>query len=348
MTRFATLNFTYKAQDALDPPPAHAHLLGGTCFGENIITTPGLDSWPVARVPCAHLTNTSHHCELWSGLEPTQIGQIDGLHYRADPYFLFGVLELDTDSLDKSQKNEHNLLSVLTENAYRKIFTALKTGQYPHLIRVWNYIRDIHQKTDGLEHYRQFNIGRQAAFEAYGYSLRGATVPSASAVGTHTGKALTICFLAGRLPAQAIENPRQISACDYPHLYGPKSPTFSRASFIEMPHQKLLFISGTASIVGHESRHIGHVVHQTEETFTNIQALLTEAQQHHLKAQLTLTQLFYKVYIRNRKDLPAIQSIVKQTVGDAHVLYLQADICREELLVEIEAIGTQINRTLSP
>ena len=46
--------------------------------------------------------------------------------------------------------------------------------------------------------------------------------------------------------------------------------------------------------------------------------------------------LAYKVYVRHAADLPLIQS---QLHTQAQVLYLLADVCRQDLLVEIEAVG---------
>jgi hypothetical protein len=50
----------------------------------------------------------------------------------------------------------------------------------------------------------------------------------------------------------------------------------------------------------------------------------------------------YKVYVRNPADLPIVQSQLHTALGArAQVLYLQADVCRPDLLVEIEATGRE-------
>lgn len=146
---------------------------------------------------------------------------------------------------------------------------------------------------------------------------------------------LVVYFLASRKAATAVENPRQISAYDYPPQYGPK-PAFSRASILG----DILFISGTASIVGHETVHVGDVVAQTRETLTNIEALLSEANRVSGANRFSTRSLAYKVYVRNRADLSLIQSQLEPALDPkARVLYLHADICRQDLLVEIEAVG---------
>jgi hypothetical protein len=46
------------------------------------------------------------------------------------------------------------------------------------------------------------------------------------------------------------------------------------------------------------------------------------------------------VYVRRPADLPVIKAELAAALGaGARVIYLQADICRQDLLVEIEATG---------
>jgi len=55
--------------------------------------------------------------------------------------------------------------------------------------------------------------------------------------------------------------------------------------------------------------------------------------------QFTLETLACKVYVRHPSDLPVIQKELRSALGSAstHAVYLQADICRRDLSVEIEA-----------
>jgi chorismate lyase / 3-hydroxybenzoate synthase len=138
-----------------------------------------------------------------------------------------------------------------------------------------------------------------------------------------------------------VENPRQVSAYDYPREYGTHSPAFSRATLLRQSGSVTLFISGTASIVGHRSLHVDDTAAQTRETLANIQALLAEANGVAPGARFTLEALACKVYVRRPGDLPVIQTELAAALGpEARILYLQADICRQDLLVEIEATAT--------
>jgi enamine deaminase RidA (YjgF/YER057c/UK114 family) len=103
------------------------------------------------------------------------------------------------------------------------------------------------------------------------------------------------------------------------------------------PH---LFISGTASIVGDATVHLGDVEAQTRETFANLQAVVDATNEALAAPRFVLDDLSFKAYIRRAADLPRVEHAVAELFG-AHVQirYVQADICRADLLVEIEAFG---------
>lgn len=140
---------------------------------------------------------------------------------------------------------------------------------------------------------------------------------------------------------RTLENPRQVSAYHYPSQYGPKSPTFSRAALLREPAGDALLVSGTASIIGHRSVHTDDVAAQTREAIANINLLITEANRISRDPRQATHILNYKVYVRNPEDLPAIASEMRTAVGHrTTVAYLHADVCRRELLVEIEAASS--------
>ena len=54
----------------------------------------------------------------------------------------------------------------------------------------------------------------------------------------------------------------------------------------------------------------------------------------------TLEDLAYKIYVRRPADLPLIRRELDAALGArARRVYLQADVCRSDLAVEIEAAG---------
>ena len=226
-----------------------------------------------------------------------------------------------------------------TELAYQEIFAVLQETEHRHLIRIWNYLPEINRDAGGDERYRLFNSARQLAFRNSGQAIVG-TVPAASALGSPAGSPISIYFLAARQQPKMIENPRQTSAYHYPPKFGRHSPIFSRACVLHESVGTNLFVSGTASIVGYETIHQGDVGAQTRETMANIIALLDEANRVVGSARYSLDALKFKVYVRQPSDLRAIEEALSGWLRPSTpIVYLQADVCREDLLVEIEATG---------
>ncbi len=278
--------------------------------------------------------------DAWSG--GTAVNQAHGcVRYATDGHWLHGCATLDEAHFEGG-------LQAASRQAYADLFAVLAASPSPHLLRLWNHFADMNLETGGIERYRQFNAGRQQAFTAAGRSaFVGA--PAACALGT-SGGPLQVYFLAGPQPPLAIENPRQVSAYDYPTRYGARSPTFSRAALAGVGGaRQALFISGTASIVGHETLHLGDVRRQTEESLANIAAVLDVAASR-AAAPWSLQALTCTVYIRHATDFAAVREVFECVVGvhsaaAREAVYLRADICRADLLVEIEAHGFMPNRS---
>ena len=273
--------------------------------------------------------------EAWLVTQPVHEFAHGCLSYSTDGEWLHGTAHIDERSLAGG-------LEAAAFEVYSALFSLLADSGCPHLLRLWNYVADINGTGDGMERYRQFNAGRQRAFLA---ADRSAFVgaPAACALGTRQG-GLTVHFLAGRVAPLAVENPRQVSAYHYPSTYGPRSPTFSRAALADLGGgREVLFISGTASIVGHQTVHVGDVRRQTEETLANLQAVIDAARpQSRAATGYALSELDMTVYVRHEGDLPAVREVLVQQLGEGApavrgALYLRADICRADLLVEIEA-----------
>jgi chorismate lyase / 3-hydroxybenzoate synthase len=268
-----------------------------------------------------------------------QTGQRGRVQWRAGGGWVFGWLSIDG--------GDDTPLDVLAHGLYGDVFAALAEADCPHLLRAWNYLPHINADSRSLERYRRFNVGRQQAFiDAGRNAFAGA--PAACALGSSPNGPLALAFLGGRHAPTPVENPRQVPAYHYPAEYGPRSPTFSRAVICDAGEgANLLAISGTASIVGHETRHQGDVVEQTNETLRNLHALLAAADASDAsKGQppWLLDALHLTAYVRRADDAPAVYATLAQALGTRSpalrgLTMLQADVCRSELLVEIEAHG---------
>lgn len=288
-----------------------------------------LGDLPALQVSLPHIAG-EYTDEVWAGTVARDTAQASGIAFRCNQDWLFGTLEVTEDTAQSMS------LRQATASAYQRLFGLMAEQGYPHVYRCWNYMPRINEITDGLERYRQFNLGRQDAFLAWGRDVTG-NLPAACALGTVEGP-LQVAFLAGRAPSQAIENPRQVSAYAYPEEYGPRSPTFCRASLLPLADQDILLISGTASIVGHKTMHVGDVVAQTRETLVNLETVVHQANQAIKDRRFDPAKMLYRVYVRHPEDWAAIRDELMRLTGDVpQALFVQADICREDLLLEIEA-----------
>lgn len=308
-------------------------VLGGACFSH---PAQPLDAGelPLLAVDMRLPQGEEAICELWHCAEPLTSGRHGPIRYRQGETLLYGCISLD----EAAPQDARAPLQATTEAAYLAIFTLLEARGYPTVLRVWNYFSAINRESHAMERYRQFNIGRQDAFLALGRSLVD-KVPAACALGT-AGGGLHIAFLATRAEVVGVENPRQLSAYHYPSQYGPRSPTFARAGLVRLGGRDMLFISGTASIVGHQTLHHGDVAAQTRECLHNIAAIIAEANRQAPDAGFRLDALAYTVYVRHAENLATVRREMAQFIGaPVPAVFLQADVCRADLLVEIEASG---------
>jgi enamine deaminase RidA (YjgF/YER057c/UK114 family) len=342
------LDYLSSAQIAAQSPSWWRNVLGVVGF-EKLPAIDGARA-PVTASMTPALGSDGNLCEVWR-VAGEEVRLANGapehsrVHYRFCEELLFGSLTIEERSIEaagaapgRADGGSETLVRA-TEIAYREIFAVLQQTEHRHLIRIWNYLPEINRETGGDERYRHFNSARQTAFRDSGRT-QVCTAPAACALGSPAGSPISIYFLAARRPPQMIENPRQTSAYHYPPKFGRHSPMFSRACVLGESAGTSLFVSGTASIVGHETIHAGDVAAQTRETMANISALLNEANRVIGSPRYSLDRLKFKVYVRQPSDWHAIAGVLAESLqSTTSVLYLQADVCREDLLVEIEATG---------
>ncbi len=296
----------------------------------------------VSEAPCARLTNSvlgeSSPVGLWFSDLPAQRGRLGRVDWAENGSILFGSLASHLEG-DLARETEAHF-SVLLE--------AAEAQGFPHLLRVWNFLPGINAEEGGIERYKLFNCGRAAAFDAR-YGVAGAEMrfSASSAVGS-TGDHLVSYFAAARSPGRHLGNPRQVHAFRYPTDYGPRPPSFTRATVSPPELGRILFLSGTASITGHETRHAGKLQLQLQETLDNIDTLLASATPGGASAARTeegaLPRIeefdLIRVYLRAAADLVNVHGPLRRRVGPRPVLsFVEADICRADLLLEIEGVA---------
>jgi chorismate lyase/3-hydroxybenzoate synthase len=261
--------------------------------------------------------------ELWETDAPVQLGHEDRIGYAQSEALLFAQLRVDGAAM-------RDPLSA-TSAAYAELLAFFARRPGWHWVRSWNYIGNIHDGDGDAERYRQFVLGRHEVVSAEaGFEAR---LPAATAIGT-PGDELLIYVLGARQPGVQIENPRQVSAFRYPRQYGPRSPSFSRARRLDWSDGADLIVSGTASVVGHETAHAGDAERQLRETLENLQQLRRDAGAGAGPWTAAITKLF----VRSTDTLAGVRELLAQTLGHDAPCILQGDICRTDLSLEVELL----------
>lgn len=309
-----------------DAPPGRELLLAFR-FGKEAadLDLPGVADTGIDPIECDEL----HECWWYDGaVSYRQVGNV-----RIAECDDFAVLVMQCPDAEPAA------FRGVTRQLYKELLAAVGQTGHANIVRFWNYFSNINLGEGDDEKYRQFSIGRAEAFEACG--MTDDVVPAATGIGSARDCNFTVIALATKHDFHNVENPRQVSAYQYPRDYGPRSPKFSRAGCVNIDSQQLLLISGTASIIGHKSMHAGDVELQCEETLANLGKLSEKlAEVGHVDADAILdTESVVRVYIRDPSDLKYVKDRVEKHLGgnSKSVAYLHADICRKELQIEIDA-----------
>ena len=243
-----------------------------------------------------------------------------------------------------------------TADAYTAIAGRLAGLPANHPVRFWNYIPGIHQPCGpaaardagsapvALDRYMVFNAGRYTACSRWlgGEQAFPRLLATASGVG-HDGADLVIHALAAATPGVAVENPRQVPAYRYSTRYGPRPPCFARATLVTLgdggdePVRPIVLVGGTASVRGEESVYVGDVRRQTGETLDNLAALLQAATGDATAGPHRFTDV--RVYIVRPADEAVLRPTCERAFSAAALEFVRADICRQDLLVEIEGVA---------
>ena len=293
-------------------------VLGAVVFGGDArAVCAGLGDRRLAGV-ALEVVPGSPRVEAWHTRGPVTAGERDGVRFCSSEDHFFGVIELDEAPYGGPRG--------AAREAYQRVAAFHADCAHPYVWRIWNFLDAITEGAGDAERYKLFCLGRA---EGLGEPLRG--YPAGSALGRRDGdRRVQILWLAGREAGAPVENPRQVSAFRYPRRYGPASPSFSRAMRLGSD----VLISGTASIVGHETVHQGNLQAQIHECVDNLTAVAEAA----AIGAPRLTAL--KAYVRHAADADAVATAIRARCNpEAPCCVLLADICREDLLVELEAIG---------
>ena len=208
------------------------------------------------------------------------------------------------------------------------------------IVRQWNYIENITGISEGIQNYQLFNDARSAF---YGGSDWRNGYPAATGIGCSAG-GVTVSVYAvkdAEKNGRPINNPIQVPA----HKYSEKvlkegrdivktTPKFERARLLG----DTVFVSGTAAIKGEKSEISTDPRLQSEAAIDVVEHLVAPGNIFPGCPRFRFEAI--RVYIKREEDIPAIVSTISNHWKGIPMFFLMADICRPELLLELEGIGT--------
>ncbi|MDR3142018.1 MAG: endoribonuclease L-PSP [Tannerellaceae bacterium] len=248
---------------------------------------------------------------------------------NADARFLFAG-GFQSDVANKSIKQQ-------SDDVFGKIDELVKRENFPvnSIIRQWNYIEKITCYQEENQNYQSFNNAR-GNFYAKATWVNG--YPAATGIGANLGGMLidldAVVFKSPRAYATPIDNKLQVAA----HAYSEKvlekaqkrqtAPKFERAKSMTFGDRRLVYISGTAAIRGEESLKGVGLERQLHITMENIAQLTGNAK-----------PVMLRVYLKDKEDYRLSERLMNEYNLPVPISYMCADICRDELLIEIEGIA---------
>lgn len=285
---------------------------------------------------------------------PNSNDVVEYKEFEGIPYTLVNSKEekhLFISGLQKSQ--QHSNFEEFAEFAFAKLESILDLEEFSftEIVRQWNYIEDILSIHNSEQNYQVFNDVRSKYYTKHGLSK---SFPAATGIGIKEGGVILEIQAQQSTTAQHISdiaNPLQTEAFDYTEkvlegkpcagMTQKTTPKFSRAKLIGNTNEGAILISGTASIHGEETIGLNDVRKQTEVTISNINQLISSAiRANDGDASLDQNKLDYiRVYIKTPADFDTIKMICDNELPAQKVVFVEADICRGNLLVEIEGAG---------
>ena len=204
------------------------------------------------------------------------------------------------------------------------------------IYRQWNYIQDITEENNGKQNYQDFNDARSLFYEENGWHSK---YPAATGIGTSRGGVMIeIMATCGGNPAnRPIDNPLQTAA----HVYSQRvligngegqktTPKFERARIAG----ENIYISGTAAIRGEESLSSLDITGQTAATMEIMNTLIAP-DNIPIPCRSTVYDTL-RVYVKREEDILPAQEYLQEHYPAAQKHFVVSDVCRPELLIEIE------------
>jgi len=249
-----------------------------------------------------------------------------------------GETAIDTDETGFEKSAEQSLATFFNNLGHFGF-------NFRDLLHTWYYIPKIIGYSNQKERYQIFNKYRRQIFAKQSSPNRPvAFFPASTGIGCDNVclKTSAIAFRSNSsVSAHTMENEHQVPAHEYPQQVSVEAPLFSRGICLLSKKSAIIFVSGTASIIAAKTVYENDIAGQVHQTIKNIHGLLLQnAMKHGLASPVKIEESiqYAIVYIKREADYPVVKDICRKFFGNIPILFVKADICRSNLLVEIECI----------
>ena len=245
-----------------------------------------------------------------------------------------GIIAHDTEGSTFEQSTDifEGIAKLLSSNGFKA----------SDIYRQWNYLPGITVLNDGSQNYQEFNDARSIFYSTADWA---GGYPAATGIGTSAGSVtVELCAIKGEgITSRPIDNPLQIAAHNYSQqvldgkvieqLSERTTPKFERARLLG----NTVHISGTAAIKGECSNPSTVTVEQAAETMEIMDRLVSK---ENIPVDNNGSQYdLLRVYVKRECDIPAVREYMELHYPDVPKHYVVADVCRPELLIEIEGVA---------
>lgn len=264
---------------------------------------------------------------------------IDYKEYKTYRYVIFENEEVKILFAGGFQSDLNLNLYDQSKNVFNDIGEVLSNERFGinSIVRQWNYIEDITLCQGHDQHYQMFNNARSEFYSSVSWDNG---YPAATGIGSSCGGVLidfdAVIKKTDKCDITPIDNKLQVAA----HAYSDNvlleagknktTPKFERAKSLSLSDGRIVYISGTAAIRGEESLTGVGISRQLIITLENIQQLIGNS-----------NIALFRVYLKNKEFYNPVHDYFLQRGLDISISYLLTDVCRDELLIEIEGIAIE-------
>jgi enamine deaminase RidA (YjgF/YER057c/UK114 family) len=317
---------------ARDAKIAFQYLFGGRQFYPKAVSAIKQLDWPLTLLhgdACSGATITGTQFIALSGAELHPVMDGDrkvGNWYDTDDarYCLLGDIRADDLTLGREEQ---------AQAVFEKMEALLKQAdmEFTDIARTWLYLNNL------LDWYDEFNAVRTKFFRERGTFEKMVPASTGIGAGSSAGEEMVCALLAVKpkndsVKVFAVPSPLQCPALDY-------KSSFARAVEIDQPGSRLLTISGTASIEpSGETVHLGDTEKQIELTMKVVHEILKSRDMDWSNTARAIA------YFKDDSEAHLLTEYCdKHGIPNLPVAISHADVCRHDLLFEIELDAVKAN-----